>query len=702
MQILGSIALSVLMSVAPTSKPVEVYPGVWRIRYASPEKLTPLSFRSAAAAVDGFSALPKAELSISGIRFHKTAKGCSIELPLEKDEHIYGLGLNTSIFELNGRRSWVIPSDNPEADTNESHAPEPFYVSTKGYAVYVDTARFASFSVGNVDRESSGNQATKSKKVATTTEELYGARKASTGTVLVDVPSAPGVDIYLFAGPTALQAVQRYILFSGGGAVPPLWGLGIAYRAKGDFSADQSLKLAKSFRKDDIPCDIFGVEPGWQTQTYSCSFLWNKGRFPDPDGFMREMHDDGYRLSFWEHPFTHPTSPIYARLTPFSGDYRVWGGLVPDFATHEGRQIFLGLQNESLFSKGVDSVKIDEIDHQPFKPQPWSFPEASSFPSGLDGETMHSLIGNLCAQTMLEPLRAKNARTWGLIRQQGALSSTLPYVVYSDSYDLKCYVRGMAKSGFGGHLWTPEVRDAKSVDELVRRTQAVVFSPYAMVNCWYMGVPPWRQVDRDQAEKGVEMPEANVATALVRDLFRLRMSLVPYLYSAFCQYQKTGMPPTRALVLDFPDDKDARGVDDQFMVGPSLMVAPIIFGSSRSVYFPTGDWFDFFTGERIHGGRRMDVHKDLQSMPLYVRDGSVLPLAKPVNHITSHTVFELKVRVYGAKASPFTLFEDDGETFNYEKGEQNRIVLQPDQTVRREGSWKGVRYHVQAWERIGD
>lgn len=696
-----SIAFAAFLVTAVAPKFQEILPGVWRIRFGARERLTPFSYRSAPASKDALSALPKEGQPIKDISFRRTARGIAIELPLAEDEQLYGLGLNTRSFSLNGRRSWVIPSDNPEAETNESHAPEPFYVSTKGYGVYVDTARFATFSVGNVDRAGDPEAKEKTGKVATSTEELYGKRAEGRGAVVVDVPSAPGVDVYVFAGPTAREAVQRYVLFSGGGAVPPLWGLGMAYRAKGDFNANQALALARSFRKDEIPCDIFGVEPGWQTQTYSCSFLWNHDRFPDPDGFVRSMHAEGYRLSFWEHPFTHPTSPIYSALKPYAGDYRVWNGLVPDFATPKGRSIFLGLQEQSLFSKGVDSVKIDEIDHQPFQPNPWSFPEASRFPSGLDGETMHSLIGNLSAQTLNEPFRTRNLRTWGLIRQEGALSAPLPYVVYSDSYDLKSYIRGMAKSGFGGHLWSPEVRDARSVEELVRRTQAVIFSPYAMVNCWYMGIPPWRQIDKDKANAGIEMPEAEATTRIVRDLFRLRMSLVPYLYTTFNEYRQTGLPPTRALVLDYPEDKEARGIDDQFMLGKSLMVAPIVSGTKRSVYLPAGEWYDFFTGEKLSGGRRIEVEKDLDSLPLYVKSNTILPLAEPMAHVAKGSVFSLKVRMYGPNPAAFTLYEDDGETLDYERGAQNRVILQPDGTTRRDGNWKGERFRVATWERIG-
>ena len=685
----ASIAKADAAGRAESAQVSQVAPGVWRLRFGNPEKFTPSSFRSAMPATPAMAKMPTAAqmpLSASKITSRRSARGCSIELPMAAGEKFYGLGLNTAIWELSNRRAWVAPSDNPESLLNESHAPEPFYVSTSGYGVYVDTARYVRFSFGNA--------------------VLKGDPDGSHRGVLAEIPTAQGVDVYIVAGPSALDAVSRYNLFSGGGAVPPLWGLGISYRCDHDFSATEATALAESFRKDDIPCDMFGLEPGWQTHTYSSSFLWNKKLFPDPDGFINRMHDLGYRLSFWEHPFTHPTSPIYQALMPFSGSFQVWGGLVPDFATPQGRKIFLGQQNESLLSKGVDSLKIDEVDNQPFSESPWSFPEASVFPSGLDGEQMHSLFGTLAQQTMLEPFRQKNRRTWGLARESHALAAPLPYTIYSDTYDHRDYVRGLAKTGFGGHLWVPEVRDSGSVEELVRRTQTVIFSPYAMINCWYMKMPPWQQINAEKGNAGVVMPEHAEATALVRDLFKLRMSLVPYLYSAFNEYHLHGTPPVRALLLDYPSDAPARAVDDQFMFGPSLMVAPMFTGQTkRSVYFPPGDWLDFFTGEKIRGGRKIDVTKPLSQMPLYVKGDCLLPLANPVANLGPGTTFQLTIRVYGTNPPPFTLYEDDGETFDFEKNVQNRITLTWDGTkgsTSREGGYAGSpRYRVESWERAG-
>ncbi|MDR3691574.1 MAG: glycoside hydrolase family 31 protein [Fimbriimonas sp.] len=666
-------------------KAQEVFPGIWRIRMGTPEKFTPLAFRSAAPDRGGLNRMPKVSASPilpDSVSAHRSDRGCEIVLPLGKDDKIYGLGLNTANFELSGHRAWVVPSDHPEDDTNESHAPDPFYVSSAGYGVYVDTARYATFSVG----------------IASTKDE------PAKRTVVIDVPTAKGVDVYVFAGPSTLEAVQRYNLFAGGGSVPPLWGLGMAFRGKGDSSAEDVRKLAKSFRADDIPCDIFGIEPGWQTQTYSSSFVWNKPRFPDPDRFIGQMHDLGYRMSFWEHPFTHPSSPIHEALKPFAGNYLVWNGLVPDFATKGGRDVFVGRQKEVLFSKGVDSLKIDEVDSQPFHHDRWSFPDTSVFPSGLDGEQMHSMFGILAQQALLQPLTDKNLRTWGLVRNSHALSAPLPYTLYTDSYDHKCYIRGLAKTGFGGHMWTPEVRDASSVEDLIRRIQTVIFSQYAMVDCWYMKMPPWLQIDADKSNAGVVMPEAPETTRLVRDLFRLRMSLVPYLYSAFNEYHRDGKPPVRALILDFPADPETAHVDDQFMFGPSLMVAPMIAGQAqRSVYLPKGVWFDYFTGERLEGGRKIEVSKPLAQLPLYVKADAMIPLAEPVGHVGKDTTFRIRVKVYGDHPAPFTLFEDDGETNDYAKGAQNRIELSwggSSGVVKRSGEFSGRRYEIVGWDRL--
>jgi alpha-D-xyloside xylohydrolase len=409
-----------------------------------------------------------------------------------------------------------------------------------------------------------------------------------------------------------------------------------------------------------------------------------------------------YHMNFWEHAFTHPSSPIYEELKPWAGNYSVWNGLVPDFASPQGRAIFLKQQNASLFSRGVEGVKLDECDDQPESAFPWSFPATSIFPSGLDGEQMHSLFGLLYQQTMFEPYQEKGLRTWGLVRNSHALAASLPYVIYSDSYDPHCYVRGMANQGFNGLLWGPEVRDAASVEDLYRRTETVIFSADAVINSWFIKNPPWDQVSRAKNNNDELMPERGEVNEAVRKILQLRMQFVPYLYSAFNEYRTTGKPPIRAMVLDWPGDKKVREIDDQFMFGDSVLVAPMFAGEGkRQVYLPAGDWYDFWTHAKLSGGAMIEATNGVGEIPLFVKGGTLLPLAESVEFIKPDTCFAVTVNLLGSQPADFTLYEDDGVTTAYAKGEQNRMVLHVDgdqHSVQRSGNYHGPeRYKIADW-----
>lgn len=688
-----------------------IAPGVWRLRFGKPEKFTPTQFRSAPmdkAALDAMPFDQPMPLELSQIVFQTSDRGCSVRFPMVPKESIYGFGLHTELFDMTengnaqaGRHIFLKPTDKPENDLGESHAPVPWYVSSRGYGVYVDTARFASFYTGDVAPatapEESGNE-----NLGTSTTELYRPRARNNKTMLVDIPSAKGVDVYIFAGPTMLDAVERYNLFSGGGALPPLWGLGVQYRGYTSFGAAQTLALAERIRAAHMPCDVWGVEPGWQSHAYSCSFVWDTNRFPDPDGFLQKMRAMNYKMNFWQHAFTHPSSPMHDELKPWSGDYLVWGGLVPDFASPQGRNIFLHQNNVALFDRGVESVKLDECDYQPDAANPWSFPPATKFPSGLDGELMHSLFGELYQQVLWEPFRQKNLRTWGLVRNSQALASPLPYALYSDSYDAHCYVRGVVNSGFSGLLWTPEVRIAASVEDFYRRIEAVVFSHDTVINSWFIPNPPWDQVDRNKNIHNEFMPDREAIATAVRQLLELRMRFVPYLYTAFNEYHTTGKPPIRALVMDYPNDPKVRQIDDQFMFGDSILVAPMFAGDgSRDVYLPKGDWFDFWTHAKITGGKTIQATNSVDQIPLFVKSNTLLPLADSVESIQQDTCFQITVNIVGDEPSDFTLYEDDGVTAH---SPQNQITLHANgdsHSAKSNGNYQGPkRYNISAWQKL--
>jgi alpha-D-xyloside xylohydrolase len=513
------------------------------------------------------------------------------------------------------------------------------------------------------------------------------------------------VDLYVFAGPTMLAAVQRYNLFAGGGCLPPRWGLGPWYRCHLEFTQEEVLGLARGLRQAGVSCDVIGLEPGWQTHAYPCTFVWS-GKFPDPAGMIRQLAADGFKVNLWTHAFIHPDSPLHPALQPRSGDYCAFTGLVPDLASAEVRQLYADQYERDHVALGVSGYKLDECDNSDYT-RPWSFPEASQFPSGLDGEQMHSAIG-LCYQEVVRGIfRRRNQRTLGQVRSSHALAAPYPLVLYSDLYDHRDFLRGVVNCGFSGLLWSPEVRHAASAEDLIRRLQSVVLSPQALINAWYIRNPPWRHWDTEANNRGERHPEAERVEAICRDLLSLRASLVPYLYAAFHRYWAEGIPPFRALVLDWPEEEHLRQVDDQWGIGDRLLVAPVVAGQSRRpVALPAGIWYDFYTGAEVTGGGTVEVETPLERIPLYVRADSLLPLAGPALHAEDPVARQLTVRVYGTGANGIDLIEDDGASYDYESGSLNHLQLRWDAAAghgraERQGTARVPEYEVIRWERFG-
>jgi alpha-D-xyloside xylohydrolase len=711
-------ALTGLFLAGPIlAEPVEILPGVWRFTLGAPEQITPVATRHYAPAADALAALPGAASCPVTVRGAVSDRGYLVSMPLAPDELIYGLGLQLQSLQQRGTKKRLRVEADPAMDTGDSHAPVPFYVTTRGYGVLVDTARYATFYLGNKHRRpaappakagaADGNDGWNSLH---SPYERLGLGEASE--VLVEVPEARGVDVYVFAGPTLLQAVQRYNLFSGGGPLPPRWGLGFWYRVQSDYSQEEVLKLAAEFRERRIPCDVLGLEPHWQSHSYSCSFVWSR-RFSDPRAMIAQLGQEHFHLNLWEHAFTHPSAPIYAALLPHAGDYEVWGGLVPDFLEPEARRIFADFHEREHVALGVSGYKLDECDNSDFTGN-WSFPEISRFPSGADGEQMHSLFGLRYQDTIQGIFEKRRQRTYGLVRSSGALAAPYPYVLYSDLYQHREFIHGVAQSGFSGLLWTPEVRDARSPEDLLRRLETVVFSPLAMVNAWYMKNPPWKQVERAANDAGRFAPGWEELEAQCRTLLELRMRFVPYLHAAFVRYHREGLPPFRALVMDYPDDPEVRTLDDEYLMGDSLLVAPVASvargaapapagagRTERSVYLPAGEWYDYWTGRRYDGRQRITLSVPLEQIPLFVKAGTVLPLAQPTLSTDDPASWRLTALVFGDGARGATLFEDDG---GWEPA-LNEVRLEWNGAGRagrvvRTGQEAGPHYEVVEWKQI--
>jgi len=667
-----------------------VGPGVWKMTTGLPEAITPVTSRLVPASVERMQHLPEVQTPIIDAPVSSiNRRGVSLAFPLAPYEEIYGFGLQFFSTSHRGKKRTIRVNADPGKDTGDSHAPIPFYVSSRGYGVLVDTARYSTFYCGEsrpkpttpVGEMPSGD-------VPLLTKTL---REEDSSQVLVEIPTAQGIEAYLFAGPTMLDVVRRYNLFSGGGVLPPEWGLGFWYRAASNATGDEIATIASEFRERAIPCDVMGLEAGWQSHAYSCSFSWDKSRFANPESLIHDLKRKNFQVNLWEHSFVHPSSPLFNPMQDLAGNTAVWGGLVPDFQDPEARRVFGDFHGKHLIDLGISGFKLDECDNSDFTGG-WSFAEPSRFPSGVDGEQMHSLFGLRYQKALWDQFLARGQETYSLVRSSGALAAPYPFVLYSDLYDHRQFVRALVNSSFCGLLWCPEVRDAKSQDDLLRRLQSVVFSPLAMINGWYIRNPPWKQLDRKKNNANELFPEWAELEGRCREILGWRMQLIPYLRAAFARYASDGTPPFRALALDWPDVPALAKTDDAWMVGDRLLVAPLFAGEldGRKLTLPPGQWFDLWSGKAVSGGTTISIAADTRNIPVFVKSGAILPIAPVTASSADLTRLNLEIGVFGDGSLPFLLETSAGSV---------RIswnALSGTGTIRQTGNEK---YTVSKWSK---
>ncbi len=442
---------------------------------------------------------------------------------------------------------------------------------------------------------------------------------------------------------------------NGGGYLPPKWGLGFTQRVPTLYSQSDILKEVQQFKEHAFPLDFIGVEPGWQSMAYPCTFEWDKTRFPASQAFIDSLSNQGIRANLWLNPYVSPVGTLYPKLKPLSGSHTVWNGIVPDITIPKTQQILKEHFFKQHLQLGVSGYKMDETDGY----DSWLWPDVATFPSGFSAEQMRQVYGLKMQQMTAGWFREMNKRTYGLTRASNAGASGMPYVIYNDYYDHKDFITALVNSSFAGVLWTPEVRASKTAEEWVRRIQSVCFSPMAMLNAWADGTKPW------------SFPEVEKA---VQDVAQLRMQLLPYIYNCFAQYHFEGKPPFRAMQLV---DGFRFSTKDQYMMGDHILVAPMFAGEkTRTVYFPEGKWYDFYTGEYVAENQSLVITASLEKIPLFVREGGIIPMVPPHFHAPAPgEKLALEIRHYGNMPASAELYDDDGVSFDYEKGMNSKSKL---------------------------
>jgi len=474
----------------------------------------------------------------------------------------------------------------------------------------------------------------------------------------------PGSALDLFfvgsADPTTIMA--EYAGLTGFAEMPPLWSFGYQQSHRTLASREEVLTEAKTFRERKLPCDALiylgtGFCPsGWNTE--NGSFVWNSHVFPDPKVMLDELHEQHFHavmhaviLSDRLHGTVHDPCDVSRFDEEVASCH--WDAHRRDFAM------------------GVDGWWPDEGD-------------ALDIPSRLVRNRMY-WEGPQIDRPNERPYALHRNGYAGMQRYASFLWSG---DVYSTWETLKTHIPVALNTALSGiPYWGTDIGGFVPTHEFtaelyLRWFQFGAFCP--LFRChgrtWKLRLPwGWNTGDPGPVEinnySGAAIPDASQlhdarVEPICRKYLELRYRLLPYLYSAVHECATTGMPIMRALWLHYPDDPKAVQCGDEYLWGKNVLVAPVVEkgATTRIVYLPRGVWYDFWTHEPLQGGREISCPVDLETIPLFVCEGSILPLG-PVKQFTGETVEEpLSISIYPGADASFLLYEDDGASFNYRNG----------------------------------
>jgi alpha-D-xyloside xylohydrolase len=453
------------------------------------------------------------------------------------------------------------------------------------------------------------------------------------------------LDYYLFVG-SPKDILARYADLTGRSAMPPRWSFGfwqskISYR-----SAEEALEVVRKNREHAIPTDVLHLDTHWFRENWRCDLEFDPERFPDPRAFTKEMGELGAKLSLWQLPYIPEGSTLFDELLAVDGFVKATdGGLydvgicyTPGFSgrvgcidfTHPEAVRVYQAHLRRLFDLGARVIKVDFGEQAPLD---------GVYHDGTPGHRMHNLYPLLYNRAVAEVTERATGESIIWARSAWAGSQRYPVHWGGDSsanwHNLGPQIAGGLSLGLSGFpFWSMDIGGflgEASGPLLVRWMQAGVFFSHPRIH---------GTGDRELWKRDPE------TLRICRDYVQLHYRLLPFLWAAARDCIERALPVSRALVLEFPDDPTTRSIGDQWLVGDALLVAPILDESGRRrVYLPEGGWTDWWSGERIEGPRWIEVEADLATLPLWLRDGGVIPLAPPMDHVDQRPLDALTLRI---------------------------------------------------------
>lgn len=543
-------------------------------------------------------------------------------------EKIFGTGESPTALNKAGQKVNMFVTDPQGPETADMYKPVPFYMSDRGYGVFIHTS-------------------------APVTADFGASYGGATKLFMADEV----VDLFIILG-TPKKILSEYTALVGRPEMPPLWSFGTWMSRITYFSEKEGREVARKLRENKIPSDVIHFDTGWFGTDWQCDYAFASDRFDDPAGMLADLKKDGFHTSLWQLPYFTPKNKFFPELVEKGLYVRNGRGQLPyedvvlDFTNPETVAWYQD-KLAGLLKQGVGAIKVDFGEGAPLE---------GIYANGRSGLYEHNLYPVRYNRAVAEVTRRTNGENIIWARSAWAGSQRYPLHWGGDAATTNTGLQGTLRAGLslglsGFTFWSHDVGGfvTESPEELYRRWLPFGFlTSHTRIH----GAPP-----TEPWLYGKDF------TDYFRKCAEMKYRLMPYVYSEAVTSSANGWPMMRALLLEFPDDPGAWRVDDEYMFGSSILVAPMMeAGSSRDVYLPgKGKWIDYQTG-RVYtpGWHRIDTAE--MPVVIMVKDGTALPIL-PVAQSTDRLEWDkLTWKPFSADIpATGTATLPDGKTVSYGK-----------------------------------
>lgn len=535
------------------------------------------------------------------------------------------------------------------------------------------------------------------------------------------------IDYYFIQGDSMDEVMKGYRTLTGKAQVMPKWAMGFWQSRERYKTQDELLGALEELRRRQIPVDNIVVDWSYWPEDAWGSHEFDAARFPDPEGMVREVHDLNAQIMISVWPKFYASTEHYKEFDDKGWMYRqatndsirdwIGKGYIGSFydAYSEGaRSLFWNQMKEHLYSKGFDAWWMDASEPDILSNASIEYRKKLMNPTALGPSTKYfNTYALMNAMAIYNGQRAENNDTRVFLLTRSGFCGLQKYGAVTWSGDIgTCWEdykaqisAGLNHSLSGNPYWTMDIggfcvqkrfeqakegsEDREEWRELnTRWTQFGAFAPLFRTHGQY----PYREVYNIA-------PESHPAYRSIVYYDKLRYRLMPYIYSLAGAVYLNDYTIMRPMVMDFGYDTQVNSLGDQYMFGPSLLVAPVYTykARSRDVYFPKNtDWYDFYTGAYQPGGRTVTADAPYERMPLYVKAGSILPVGEEIQYTSEKPEAPITLYVYAGRDGSFDLYEDEGTNYNYEKGQYAVIPVSYNESTReltlgaRQGEFPGM------------